>query len=200
MSAVRSPSKAAPRPPRPVRFTRAQYYDMGNRGYFDGKRVERIRGEIVEMSAVNWSHTLAKTKTADALRIALGSIGWVNEQNPVTLPVTDSDPEPDVAVYPGKVTDYTDHPTAKDALLVVEVADSSLDNDLTVKLELYAEDGIREYWVVDLVNTQLLVFRDPGPISAGGHTYHTRMTLAPTDAVTPLAAPTATVRVVDLLP
>ena len=156
MSTLLTPPKP-PRPPRPARFTRAQYYEMGDRGYFQDKRVERIRGEIVEMSPINWPHALATGKTDDALRIAFAGIGWVNAQHPVTLPETDSDPQPDVAVYPGRRTDFTAHPTAKDALLVVEVADSSLDNDLTVKVELYAEDGIREYWVVDLVNNQLLV-------------------------------------------
>jgi len=186
--------------PRRVTFTRAQYYDMGKRGYFDGKRVERLRGEIVEMSPINWPHALAKTNTADTLRVVFAGNGWVNDQNPLTLPITDSDPQPDVGVYPGRARDFTDHPTAVDALLVVEVADSSLDIDTTVKVELYAEDGIREYWVVDLVNNRLLVFRDPVAIPAGGHTYHTRLTLSPTDIVTPLAAPNQPVRVADLLP
>jgi Uma2 family endonuclease len=181
-----------------VRFTREQYYQMGDLGYFDGKRVERLRGELVEMSPINWSHVLVVGNTADELRRVYAGIGWVNEQNPLAL--NDSDPQPDVAVYPGRRSDFTAHPTAADALLVVEVADSSLDTDTMVKLELYAEDGIREYWVADLVSNRLLVFRDPGPISAGGHTYHTRLTLAPTDTVTPLAAPTASVRVADLLP
>jgi Uma2 family endonuclease len=188
----------SPTAPRRVTFTRAQYYDMADRGYFDGKRVERLRGEIVEMSPINWPHTLAVGNTADELRRVFAGIGWVNEQNPLAL--TDSDPQPDVAVYPGRRRNFTAHPTAADALLVVEVADSSLDIDTTVKVELYAEDGIREFWVADLVKNRLLVFRDPGPITAGGHTYHTRLTLGPTDAVTPLAVPTQSVRVADLLP
>jgi len=181
-----------------VTFTRAQYYDMAERGYFDGKRVERLRGEIVEMSPIYWPHVLAVGNTADELRRVFAGIGWVNEQNPLEL--TDSDPQPDVAVYPGRRRDFTAHPTATDALLVVEVADSSLDTDTTVKVELYAEDAIREYWVVDLVNNRLLVFRDPMAIPVGGHTYRTRLTLSPTDTVTPSAAPTQPVRVADLLP
>ena len=184
--------------PSRVTFTRAQYYDMAERGYFDGKRVERLRGEIVEMSPIYWPHVLAVGNTADELRRVFAGIGWVNEQNPLEL--TDSDPQPDVAVYPGRRRDFTAHPTATDALLVVEVADSSLDTDTTVKVELYAEDAIREYWVVDLVNNRLLVFRDPMAIPVGGHTYHTRLTLSPTDTVTPSAAPTQPVRVADLLP
>lgn len=198
MSAILAPLPPKTSMPRRVRFTRAQYYDMDERGYFDGKRVERLRGEIVEMSPINWSHVLSVGNIADALRVAFAGLGWVNEQNPLAL--TDSDPQPDVAVYPGQRRNFTAHPTAADALLVVEVADSSLDVDTTVKVELYAEDGIREYWVADLVNSQLLVFRDPGPIAAGGHTYHTRLTLSPTDTIAPLAAPSQSVRVADLLP
>jgi len=181
-----------------VRFTRAQYFDMADRGYFAGKRVERIRGEIVEMSAVNWPHALAVGNTADELRLVFAGFGWVHIQSPLTL--ADSDPEPDVAVYPGRRQDYTDHPTARQALLVVGVSESSLDSDTTTKVELYAEDGIREYWVVDLVNRQLLVFRDPVAIAAGGHTYLTRLTFGPADSVSPLAASTATLHVADLLP
>jgi len=82
----------------------------------------------------------------------------------------------------------------------VEISDSSLDFDTTTKAELYAEDGIREYWVVDLVNRHVLVFRDPAAIAAGGHTYLTRLTSGPADTVSPLAAPNTPIRVADLLP
>ena len=198
MSALRTPPQPVSPSPRRMKFTRAQYYDMAERGYFQGKRVERLRGEIVEMSPINWPHAQVKGNTADALRVAFAGIAWANEQSPLEL--TDSDPEPYVAVYLGRRTDFTAHPTAAQALLVVEVADASLGTSTTVKLELYAEEGIGEYGVIDVNARQLLVFRDPGSISAGGHTYHTRLTLTPTDTVAPLAAPTAAVRVADLLP
>ncbi len=198
MSALLAPPKVAAFPPRRVRFTRAQYFDMADRGYFAGKRVERIRGEIVEMSPIHWPHVLATGNTADALRVAFAGTGWVNEQAPLAL--ADSDPQPDVAVYPGRRRNYTDHPTATDALLVVEVSDSSLDYDTTTKAELYAEDGIREYWVVDLVTRQLLVFRDPASIAAGGHSYRSHQAFGSADTVSPLAAPNSMLRVADLLP
>ena len=191
-----TPPPAAGRVPRPLHWTREQYYRLGELGFFRGKRVERIRGEIVEMSPINWPHELGKIKTADVLRAVFAGSGWVSQCGP--MPVEESDPEPNVAVYPGAATDYTDHPT--NPRLVVEVANTSLVYDTTTKVELYAEAGHREYWVLDLPNRLLLVFRDPYPIPAGGHTYRTRLTLGPADTVSPLAAPAAVVKVADLLP
>ncbi len=87
-------------------------------------------------------------------------------------------------------------------MLIVEVADSSLFLDTTTKAELYATAGVPDYWVIDLENRRLLVFRDPVPLPAGlGATaYQTHRAHAPHDTVSPLAAPTASVRVGDLLP
>lgn len=190
------PPHAEPADPRPWRWTPAQFFRLADLGYFGERRVELIRGEIVEMAPPGWPHTLAKTKTADILRAVFAGRGWVNEQSP--LPAEDSVPLPDVAVYPGRIQDYADHPT--NPLLVVEVAATTLAHDTTTKLELYAEEGHPEYWVLDLDGERLLVFRDPRPIPAGGHTYHTRLTLGPADSVAPLAAPAVSVRVADLLP
>lgn len=200
-TALTAPQPEATTPPpaagvRPFRWTREQYYRLGELGFFRGKRVERIRGEIVEMSPINWPHELGKIKTADVLRAVFAGLGWVHQTGP--LPQEGSDPEPDVAVFPGLATDYTDHPT--NPLLVVEVADTSLTYDTTTKVELYAEAGHPEFWVVDIPNRRLLVFRDPHPIAAGGHTYRTRLAYGPGDAVAPLAAPEAAVKVADLLP
>jgi Uma2 family endonuclease len=114
--------------------------------------------------------------------------------------LTDSEPEPDVAAYPGRFEDYTDHPTT--ALLIVEVADTTLSRDTTTKAEVYAEAGIADYWVLDLVGRELLVFRDPEPqpVGLGANAYRTRVTFGPNDTVTPLAAPGSPVKVADLLP
>jgi Uma2 family endonuclease len=106
---------------------------------------------------------------------------------------------PDIAVIrgaPGAVV----HPTAAD--LVVEVADSSLNADLSTKAELYATAGIPEYWVLDVDGRRLFVFRTPAaiPQGLGATAYQTHFTLTDADTVCPLAVPTATVRVADLLP
>lgn len=188
---------AARRAPGPFRFSREQYYQLGRLGFFDGRRVERIRGEIVEMSPIGWPHMVACRKTGERLETVFAGIGWVS-RNEHTIALDGSDPQPDVSVFAGRFEDYTDHPTT--ALLVVEVADTTLDKDTTVKAELYAESAIPEYWVLDLNGRRLLVFRDPAPLASGGHSYRTQLTLGPADAVAPLAAPSNPVAVAALLP
>src|SRR5437879_6256308 len=129
MSAVLTRLQPAPTAaavsPRPWRWTREQYYRLGELGMFYGRRVELIRGEIIEMSPIGWPHTLAKSLVVEALRAAFPTGYWINEQNPFVVP--GSEPEPDVAVIPGRMRDYSDHPTT--AVLIVEVADTSLDHD-----------------------------------------------------------------------
>jgi Uma2 family endonuclease len=187
------------KPPRPP-ITREQYYELGRQGYFDGKRVERIHGEIIEMSPINWAHVVATVKVGEALRVAFAGIGTVIEQGP--HPTDDSDPQPDVRVIPGRLEDYTDHPTT--ALLLVEVSDATLTYDMTTKAELYATAGVAEYWVLDLNGRQLHIYRDPQslqlPPDLNAVAYQTHNTLGPNDAISPLAAPTSTIRVCDLLP
>ncbi len=185
-------------PVRSFRFSREQYHRLGELGFFDGKRVELIRGEILEMSPINWPHQLGKIKLARALSSAFAGIGWVNEQGP--LAAGDSEPQPDVAVIPGHPEDYAEHP--RTALLVAEVADTTLADDTTTKAELYATAGIADYWVLDLNGRQLHVFRDPQPLphALDATAYRAHDVLQPTDSVSPLAAPTASILVADLLP
>lgn len=180
------------------RFTREQYYRMSEIGFFEGRRVERIWGEIVEMSPQGWLHVLSVSKTADELRAAFTGIGWMRTQSP--YPTDESDPEPDVSVAPGRREDYTDHPTR--SLLTVEVADTTLDRDTTVKAELYATAGVSDYWVIDVENRRLHVFRDPAPlpVGLGATAYRKHDVLGPTDRISPLAAPNASLLVSDLLP
>ena len=148
------------------------------------------------MSPQGWPHVLAKSNVADALRAAFAGVAWVSEQSP--FPTAGSDPEPDVSVVPGQKRTYMDHPTL--SLLIVEVADTTLDRDTTVKAEMYATAGIADYWVLDVVGRQLIVFRNPTPIPDGGAAYRDKTTLGPADRVSPLAAPNASILVGDLLP
>lgn len=184
--------------PRPLQWTREQYRRLGAIGLLSGLRTELIYGEIFRMSPIGWPHVVGCTRAADVLRAVFAGGGWVSGQNPFAA--ADSDPQPDVAVIPGRVEDYADHPET--ALLVVEVADTTLDYDTTTKAELYATAGVADYWVLDVDGRRLLVFRDPAPLPAGlGATaYRTHLVLGPADTVSPLAAPAAVVRVSDLLP
>jgi Uma2 family endonuclease len=192
----RYPDDPADPAPRPFRFTREQYYRIGELGFFDGRHVELIRGEIVVMSPIKEPHVTSVSLATDILKAAFGPGHYVRVQAPLNLGTID--PEPDLAVVKGGPRDYAAPPTT--ALLVVEVSDTSLHYDTTTKAEEYATAGITDYWVVDLVGRRLLVFRDPAPIPDGGAAYRTHQTLGPTDTVSPVAAPGATVTVADLLP
>jgi Uma2 family endonuclease len=192
------PDDPADPSPRPFRFTREQYYRLGELGVFDGRHVELIRGGIVLMSPIKEPHVTCVSLATDLLKAAFGLGHYVRVQAPLNLGTTD--PEPDVAVVMGSPRDYAAPPTT--ALLIVEVADTSLRYDTTTKAEEYATAGVIDYWVVDLVGRQLLVFRDPValPAGLGVVAYRTRHTFGPGDSVSPLAAPGATIRVADLLP
>jgi Uma2 family endonuclease len=186
-------------PPRPLRWTVDQFHYLGDLGAFEGRRAMLIDGVIVEQGPMNPPHAIAGTKTEDLVRDAFGK-GWhVRVQKPLVLG-QDTDPEPDVAVVVGKPADYTSHPTT--AELIIEVSDSSLRYDTTEKANLYAASGIADYWVLDLVNRQLLVFRDPRPDPAQPHgfAYATQLTFGPADAVEPLAATGRRVAVAEMLP
>ena len=196
---TRPPAPRSPLP-MPARWTIAEYRRLGEAGAFVNRRTILLYGEIFDMLMPTPPHDVALGLTDDWLRSVFTSGVHVRNQMGFDFG-TDSDPGPDLAVVTGTIRDYTTGmPTA--ARLIVEVARSSLHIDTTTKAELYATAGIADYWVVDVENRQLLVFRDPAPLPAGlGATaYQTRLTLADTDTVAPLALPTAAVRVADLLP
>ncbi len=184
-------SRPAPAVPRPLRWTCAEFHRFGDLGVFEGRRAMLIDGVIMEEGPMNPPHAITLELAQEAIRAAFGA-GWrVRIQSPLVLGL-DVDPEPDIAAIAGTPRGSSGHPTTAD--LVIEVADSSFDFDTNQKRLLYAKAGIRDYWVVDVNGRRLLVYRDP---QAGD--YATRQALGPADTVSPLAAPAATVRVVDLL-
>jgi len=183
-------SPAAPTGPRPVVWTCPEFHRLGDLGAFEGRRAMLIDGVILEEGPMNPPHAKTLGLVEEAVRAAFGTGWWLRHQSPLVLG-RELDPEPDLAVVPGRPRDYAAHPTTAD--LVVEVADSSLDFDTNEKRLLYAAAGIPEYWVVDVNGRQLLVYRDPRDGD-----YAPPQALNPNDAITPLAARTP-VRVADLL-
>ncbi len=178
--------------PRPLRWTCAEFHRAGDLGLFEGKRPLLIDGVILEQGPMNHPHAIAVSLVQNVL-IALFAAGWhLRVQLPFVIDLF-TDLMPDLAVIAGSPRGLAGHPAS--ASLIVEVADTSLHFDTTDKLELYARAGVAEYWVLDLNGQQLLVFRDPH-----GTAYRSRQAFGPADAVSPLAAPAATVRVADLLP
>ncbi len=173
---------------------------MFEAGLFEGRRVELIGGEVTEMSPQNSVHAAIVTVVGEVLRRVFSRGFVIRELQPLLLGL-DSDPEPDVAVVRGKPRDFVKrHPSS--AVLIVEVADSSLEHDRKRKSSLYAQAGIPEYWIVNLPERKLEVFRRPGP-SAGeplGHAYASVQALGPDASVAAIEAPGAPLRVEELLP
>jgi Uma2 family endonuclease len=182
------------------RWTREEYERLAETGIFHPEeRVELIDGELVLMTPQKSVHATAVRLVEDALRIAFGSGYDVRAQLPLALD-PDSEPEPDVAVVAGAPRDYRDaHPAT--ALLVVEVADTTLTFDRERKGSLYARAGIAEYWIVNLADRLLEVYRDPAPAPSAqyGWSYRVTQRLSPSDSVNPLATSQARIAVSDLL-
>lgn len=182
------------------RWTKAEYYRMADLGFFRDQRAELIEGEIVVLSPQKFSHNATTDRIAEVLRGAYGSASWVRMQSPIDLgPI--SEPEPDVSVVRGRREDYTDHPRARDTLLIVEVSDTTLAYDCGAKSSLYAKVGIADYWIADLVHRLLEVRRNPVPDPAEPHgwRYADVDVLGPGQAAVPLSLPGARVAVSDLL-
>ncbi|HUO63895.1 MAG TPA: Uma2 family endonuclease [Terriglobales bacterium] len=186
---------------RTKRWSRLEYERLVELGAFQpGDRVELVAGELLVREPQGSPHATGIRAVEEALRSALGS-GWeVRTQMPVALD-DESEPEPDVIVAPGSFRDYSHAHPSRPALLV-EVADSSLAYDREDKGSLYARARVPEYWIVNLEERVLEVYRESGPDAAAAHgwTYRTTQRLGPEDCVTPLAAPSARIRVADLLP
>jgi Uma2 family endonuclease len=186
--------------PRTFRWTREEFYRLLGWGCFDGRRVELLDGEIMEMAAQTNLHLAALTLVADALRPAFGPGYWVRVQGTLDLS-PHSVPDPDVAVVEGDPRRPSpDNPTF--ALLIVEVSNTTLDYDRGRKLDVYAAASIADYWIVNLVDGHLEVYRNPAPDPARslGFGYAAAATLKPGATVAPLAAPQAVIAVADLFP
>jgi Uma2 family endonuclease len=183
-------------------WTREEFHRASDLGVFrPGERLELIAGELVEKMTQNRPHAIGVSKTAEALERAFGAGFYAQEQQPLAL-ATDGEPEPDVLMLRGAPDDYPDHPTEYDALLVVEISDTTLAYDRGRKAAYYAEAGIADYWIVNLGERQVEVLRQPAadPTSPWGHSYQSRTVVAETGTLSPLAAPAAVVRAADLLP
>lgn len=181
--------------PRRKRWSLAEYLrliDLGAIGAED--RVELLEGEIVEKTAQNLAHVVGARATVAALRTVFGEGFDVNPQLPI--PLGESMPEPDVMVLGGTWRDYVlRHPRPEEVSLLVEVADASrLDHDRKQKSRIYATAGIREYWILNLVDRRLEVHRQPQADGTYGEVRHYRET----ESCGPMGRDM--IKVADLLP
>jgi len=181
-------------------WTRSEYHKMAELGFFDHQRVELIEGQVIDMRSMGSEHATAVALTARAVERVFGPGYFTRWQRPFGVGEL-SEPEPDVAVIAGEIRDYTaEHPTI--AVLVVEVADTSLAYDRAEKASLYAKAGVAEYWIVNLIDRQLEVHRSPvlAREAAYGFEYADTAVFTGAEYVSPLALPHATIAVADLLP
>jgi Uma2 family endonuclease len=187
--------------PRTRRWTRFEYDRLIDKGMFQpGERLELLAGNLVVREPQGDPHTLAVELVNEALRTAFGPEWRVRVQLPIALD-EESEPEPDVSVAPGRVRDSTEAKPSRLAL-VVEIADSSLALDREHKSSLYARARVPDYWIVNLVDRVLEIYRDPRPDASAsyGWAYRSVQSLHAGEHVAPLAAPTARVPIADLLP
>ncbi len=186
---------------RTKRWTRLEYERLIDLGAFGPEdRLELIGGQLVVREPQGRPHATGIRLVAGELRAAFGPDWSVEAQLPVALD-EESEPEPDVAVVAGGPRDYlASHPTR--AVLVVEIALKSLVLDRDEKASLYARAGVADYWIVNLVDNVLEVYRGPvaDPDRPYGWRYASGVTLLAGDSITPLAAPATRIAVADLLP
>jgi Uma2 family endonuclease len=172
------------------------YHQMLEAGILaEDERVELIQGEILEMSPIGNRHAACLRRLLRLLPPALGPDVMIDAQNPIQLPEERSEPQPDLALLRAREDGYAAQPpTAGDILLLIEVADSSLDYDRDVKVPLYGRCGIPETWLIDLPGDAIVVYRRPG--SQG---YQSSERLGRGDTLSPEALPHLRLAVAALL-
>ena len=176
-------------------FTVADYHRLAETGVLEpDARVELLDGQVVDMSPIGSRHAGTVKWLSRRLGSLLGDRAILGVQDPVVLDEY-SEPEPDIAVLEPRADFYREaHPRASDVLLIVEVADATLEKDRDIKVPLYARDGIREVWIVDLNADRVEVYRDPRDGD-----YESQAIRMRADTLTMLAFPDVALRVDELI-
>jgi Uma2 family endonuclease len=149
-----------------VKWSIEDYHHMIATGLLEGRPVELLNGEIIEMSPEGMPHSSLSTGAKDYLNRLLSDRALVREGHPITLPSHNSEPEPDLAIVQRLEENVEDeywdhHPYPENIYWLIEFSDSSLKKDLDPKAKAYAAAGILEYWVVNLKSMELVIMRSP---------------------------------------
>jgi Uma2 family endonuclease len=175
-----------------AKWSLQDYHQMIETGLLDERNVELLGGEIIEMSPEGAPHSSYCGEIGEYLRRILGDRAKVREAHPITLP-NNSEPEPDIAIVRTRSTLYRDrHPYPEDIFWLIEIANSTLAKDLGIKKDLYADAGIREYWVMNLPELVLVVFRD---LTTAGYQSTTSFKIG---IISPLAFPDLSIDIQQL--
>lgn len=177
----------------PALWTLADYHGLIEAGFLEGRGVELLFGELVQMPPEGEAHAYFSRTASEYLIRVLGDRALVSMDKPITL-LDHSEPEPDIAIVARLGREYlAHHPYAENIFWVIEYAQASLAKDSTVKYHLYAAAGIQEYWLVNLQRRELVVFREPR-----GEEYGFKMTLTGGE-VRPVAFPEVAIAVDQLI-
>ena len=181
------------------RWTRIEYDRLIDAGFFrPGDPVELLGGQMVVAEPQGSRHFATLRATQEALREAFGDRWEIRGRGPIALD-DESEPEPDLAVVPGTFRDYrAAHPSSPS--LVVEISETSLALDRAHKGSLYARAGLVDYWIVNLPERRLEVYRDPEPDATApfGWRYRSVTVLGPGASVSPLAGPDRRIQISNL--
>ena len=180
-------------------WTRTEYERLIDLGAFDREPIELIGGQLIVAEPQNPYHVTGIGKSGDTIRAAIPPGFIVRIQAPIAID-DESVPEPDIVVVRGRHEDYLrSHPRRPD--LVIEVSDSSLRFDRVEKGSLYARGGVLDYWIVNIVDRVVEIYRDPQPDPPApyGWRHGSVETHAAPAIVVPLAFPSIQIAVADLI-
>lgn len=195
---IEVPVEHVPTGPLRKRWTRPECARLEAAGLLDEQHLELVEGELIDKMGKNRPHAIALAEMHAWLLRVFGE-RFVHQEAPIDVSPEDNptnEPEPDLIVLNRQYTNFRSvNPGPQDVLLVVEVSDTRLNFDLTIKAALYARAGIADYWVLDVNGRRLIVHRQP---QSGKYTsiliYNEHETVAP------LAAPHATFKAADAFP
>ena len=174
------------------KWTVADYHQLVETGLLEGKPVELLEGELIEMSPEGVPHSYTNRTVGDYLRNLLHGLAFVSEAHPITL--DNSEPEPDIAVVRLPTDIYKQHhPYPEDIYFLIEVSNRTLDRDLNEKTIIYARNSIPEYWVIDLPHNNVWVFTQP---DLNGYSQTQELT---TGIISPQSFPNISLEVKNLL-
>ncbi len=177
------------------KFTADEFQHLCETGVLDSRdRIELLHGELIIMHAIGHRHAQAVTNLNAEFGDQARRRYKISPQNPVELERY-SAPQPDLTLVPWNRGHARRHPRPDEVFLIIEVADSSLQYDREEKLRAYAATGIREFWLLNLIDDCLEIHRQPA-----GPAYREQFTIPADGAASPLAFPDVTLRLADILP
>jgi Uma2 family endonuclease len=182
-------------------FSLDEYNRLGELGFFTGnKRVELMYGQIIEMAAKGTAHSVCSTRLNRELLKILEERATLRGQEPIIIP-PDSSPEPDYAIVRNHPDDYLSaHPGPSDIFWVIEISDSTLNFDQQVKLALYAEAAISDYWIINLEDKHLEVYSDPYRTPQKNFNYRTKRIFLPDETVILPHFPDLSLNLINIFP